>query len=269
MLLTYLSVYLFLTQLYNSGFNINKINFANVLLFKYFYFCYYALNLKRMLLLESGDIETNPGLRFCHWNLNGLAAHDFVKMLLIEAFIKTHNFDIICLMETFLDSSIDISGTRININGYSLLRADHPSNAKRGGVCMYYKNYLPIIRRTDLSHFQECIVAEITVDKERCFLTCLFRLPSENDDDFETFCSNLTFLLNNINKFQPSCSVLLGDFNAKHSKCCSNDKSNKPGIVLGNITSTAGYNQTINKPTHFTNGSSSCITYPDLLKYGN
>ena len=117
-----------------------------------------------------------------------------------------------------------------------------------------------------LSHFQECIVAKVTVDKERCFLTCLFRSPSQNDDDFETFCSDLTFLLNSINKFQPSCSVLLGDLNAKHSEWCSTDKSNKPGIVLGNITSTAGYNQTINKPTHFTNSSSSCI---DLIFASN
>ena len=158
---------------------IETINFANVLLFKYFDFCCYALNLKRMLLLESGDIETNPGprkffIKFCHWNLNGLASHDFVKMLLIEAFIKTFNFDIICLSETFLDSSTDISDTRINIIGYSLLRADHPSNTEHGGVCMYYENYLPVIRRIDLSGFQECIVAEGTVDKKRCFLTCLY-----------------------------------------------------------------------------------------------
>ena len=76
---------------------------------------------------------------------------------------------------TFLDSSIDISDKRININGCSLMRANHPSNTKRGGVCMYCKNYLPVIRRTDLSDLQECIVAEITVDKERCFLTCLYR----------------------------------------------------------------------------------------------
>ena len=57
--------------------------------------------LKTQLLLISGDIETNPGpkkssaTKFCHWNLNGLAAHDFVKVPLIEAFITTHNFDII------------------------------------------------------------------------------------------------------------------------------------------------------------------------------
>ena len=124
---------------------------------------------------------------------------------------------------------------------------------------MYYKNYLPVIRKTGLSDLQECMVAEITVDKEKCFLTCLYRSPSQNYEELEAFCSNLTCLLNNINKFQPSCSVLLGDFNAKHSKCCSTDKNNKAGSLLENITLTAGYNQTINKPTHFTNVSSSCI----------
>ena len=134
-----------------------------------------------------------------------------------------------------------------------------------GGVCIYYKNYLPVIRRTDLSDLQECIVAEITVDKE-CFLTCLYRSPSQNDGELETFCSDLTFLLNNINEFQPSYSVLLGDFNAKHSNWCSTDKNNKAGIVLENVTSTAGYNQIINKPTYFTNVSSSCI---DLIFASN
>ena len=68
--------------------------------------------LKTQVLLISGDIETNPGpkilsaIKFCHWNLNRLPAQDFVKVALIEAFIPTHNFDIICLSETFLDSTI-------------------------------------------------------------------------------------------------------------------------------------------------------------------
>ena len=59
-ILTYFSIYLILTQ---YGFNINTFNIANVLLIKYFDFCCYALNLKRMLLLESDDIKTNPGPR--------------------------------------------------------------------------------------------------------------------------------------------------------------------------------------------------------------
>ena len=94
----------------------------------------------------------------------------------------------------------------------------------------------------------------------------LYRSSSQNDDEPETLCSDLAFLLNNINKFQPSYSFLLGDFNAKHSKWSSADKNNKAGIVLENITSTAGYNQVINKATHFTNLSSS---YIDLIFASN
>ena len=51
-----------------------------------------------LLLLRSGDVETNPGpkkssvIKFCHWNLNGPAANDVLKVTLIEAFITTHSF---------------------------------------------------------------------------------------------------------------------------------------------------------------------------------
>ena len=33
---------------------------------------------------------------FCHWNLNDIAAHEFVKILLLEGHITERNFDIIC-----------------------------------------------------------------------------------------------------------------------------------------------------------------------------
>ena len=77
-----------------------------------------------LLLLRSGDIEINPGpkkssvIKFCHWKLNGLAAHDFLQVSLIEAFITTHNSDIICLSETFLDSTVSQHDENIMINGY-------------------------------------------------------------------------------------------------------------------------------------------------------
>ena len=37
-----------------------------------------------------------------------------------------------------------------------MTRADHPSNTKRGGVCIYYKE-LPPIRKTDICKLNECI----------------------------------------------------------------------------------------------------------------
>ena len=97
----------------------------------------YSFNLHHLLLLQSGVIEINPGpkkssrLNFCHWNLNGIAAHGFVKVTLIEVFVKANNIDIICLSETFLVSTIPLNDGRLYIKGYSMTRADHPSNTKR------------------------------------------------------------------------------------------------------------------------------------------
>ena len=44
------------------------------------------------LLMQCGDIEVNPGpkyssLTFCHWNLNGLTAHDNIKISLLQAYV--------------------------------------------------------------------------------------------------------------------------------------------------------------------------------------
>ena len=53
--------------------------------------------LATQVLLKSGDIEINPGtkrsstIKFHHWNLNGLPAHDFVNVPLSEALIIAHN----------------------------------------------------------------------------------------------------------------------------------------------------------------------------------
>ena len=113
------------------------------------FYLFFDTIFSKILLVNSGAIETNPDpkksspIKFCHWNLNGLAAHDFIKVPLIEAFIPTHNFDFLCLSETFLDSTIDLNDENMNIHDYSILRADHPSNNKRKGVCIYFKQSLP------------------------------------------------------------------------------------------------------------------------------
>ena len=145
---------------------------------------FFINNFKHLLLL-SGDTEVNPGpkrlsnIKFCHWNLNVLAAHDFVKVPLIEAFITTTSFDIVCLSETFLDSTILDDDENIQTNEHSLLRADHPNDIKHGGVCIYFKESLPLIRRNDLTNIKDCLVTEINVSNEKRFFTCLYRYPSQ------------------------------------------------------------------------------------------
>ena len=48
------------------------------------------------------------------------------------------------LFKCFLDSSISSEDPRLAIEGYKLLRCDHPSNLRRGRVCLYFKGHLPL-----------------------------------------------------------------------------------------------------------------------------
>ena len=78
-------------------------------------------NLIQLLLVCSGDIEINPGPKteiqiwFYHWKLNSLATHNFTEVFLLRALSVTHDYDIICLSETVVDSSISNENKRINI----------------------------------------------------------------------------------------------------------------------------------------------------------
>ena len=116
-------------------------------------------------ILVSGDVETNPGpdtLDFCCWNLNSITAHDFLRVSLIEAYNSVYNYDLIGIVETHLDSTIDEG--RLAIDGYTFVKSNHPQNVKRGGVGHYIKDSLPSRDRSDLVTFPECIVREVQVN---------------------------------------------------------------------------------------------------------
>ena len=108
-------------------------------------------------------------------------------MPLVGAFITNNNFDLVCLSETFLDSTITNNNVNIQINQYSLLRADHPNDIQCGGVCIYFKESLPLIRRNDLTNIKDCFVTKSNVNSEKCFFTCLYRSPSQSHDELECF----------------------------------------------------------------------------------
>ena len=84
-------------------------------------------------------------LRFCHLNLNGLIAHDCIKITLIQAYITDQNFDIVCLSETFLNSSIQNDDHKLKIDGYNLIRSDHPSDSKKLESVFIMKNLLLLL----------------------------------------------------------------------------------------------------------------------------
>lgn len=222
----------------------------------------------RLALVISGGIEINPGpettsnqnLSICHWNLNGIAAYNCVKISLLEAYNAVHNYDIICVSGTFLDSDYSSNDPRLSLQSYDMIRSDHPSDTKRGGVCIYYKENLPFVRRDDISCLEECIVGEIRVKKSKCFVTCIYRSPNQTADETDIFLSKFDQICSSIALELPICSFVIGDLNAKCTNWWAGGTNNACGLELYTMASILGYLQIINEPTNFEpNKSPSCV----------
>ena len=78
-----------------------------------------------LILLTCGDIESNPRPRrldscynfsVWYWNLNSMTAHNFENINLLEAYNTINKFDVICLSESYLDSSIASYKDDLNIS---------------------------------------------------------------------------------------------------------------------------------------------------------
>ena len=233
--------------------------------------------LQILLVLLSGDVKINPGpkgtpkasLSICHWNMNSIYAQKFVKWSLLRAYLAFHKFDIICLSETYLNSSNSPDDETLEISGYNLVRSDHPLNSKRGGVCIYYKNYLPL-RIISVNYLSECINFEIMVGNKICNFITLYRPPRQNEDDFQAFIDNLEMNPETLAQRNPFIMVVIGDFKAKSKHWCSQDSANFEGVTIENVISRFGLSQIIKEATHILEYSSSCIdliltTQPNLV----
>ena len=73
---------------------------------------------------------------------------------LVKASCCLKNIDIFYISEAFVDLSADSIYDGLNINGYTLVRSDHPSNTTRVGVPIYYKYLLPVVRRNNIQFLE-------------------------------------------------------------------------------------------------------------------
>ena len=80
--------------------------------------------------------------------------------------------------------SILLDDDNLVISGCDLVRSDHPSNTKRGGVCLYYKNYLPL-RVLNISYLKECLNFELKIGDKSCNFVALYWSLSQSQDDFD------------------------------------------------------------------------------------
>ena len=145
----------------------------------------------------------------------------------------------------------------MEISGYTLVHSDHPSITKRGGVCLYYKNNLPL-RVINIGYLNECLTLELTVGDKTCNFVVLYRSSSQSQEEFETFSDDFEMTLDILAQKNPFLMTATGDSKNWHSQ----DKTSLEGKTIESITSQFGLYQLINEPTHLLENSSS---YIDLI----
>ena len=195
-----------------------------------------------ILVLKAGDIELNSGpnkkshsyFSCCHWNVNSSPTWN------------SYLIDIVKLQHGVI------------IKGYNLIRSDHPSNIKRGGVCINYKKSLAV-RTINITSLTECLVCEVTIQNKKGYVAVVYRSPSQSTSEFESFLSGLEDLLSNALCSKSQFTVVLGDLNARSPAWWSEDITTLHGTQIDSLTTMHGFKQIISDPTHILPQSSSCI----------
>ena len=123
---------------------------------------------------------------------------------------------------SLLPSRFPFDDVNLDIPGYIMVKADHPAISKRGDLCGYYKNCLPL-KVLDIRYLHENIAYDLGIGHELCSFISLYRSPNQSYDDFLSFLDNFELTLDTPAQKNPFLMVALGDFNAKSSNSYNKD----------------------------------------------
>ena len=155
------------------------------------------------------------------------------------------------MSETYLDPSVPLHDVNLEIQGYELVRSDHPSQHKRGGVCIYFRNSLPL-KILNIHYLQESISFELQVGSKIYNFFSLYQSPSQTSAGFPKFPYNFELTLEV--PAESNSHLMLRDFNIKSKNWYINTTE---GAKIKLVTSQYGLHQIINEPTQVLNNSSS------------
>ena len=123
---------------------LSKAKFQNSFILSFCFLITFLL----LLLILSNDAELNLGPKkdrskrnssTAHWNLNRIAAQNFVKLSQLEAYNTLHNYDLIYLSETWLDSTTSIDSNDLFLKGCNLHRVGDSDTFKKEGFVFIIK----------------------------------------------------------------------------------------------------------------------------------
>ena len=78
-------------------------------------------------------------------------AHNFSKLSLLEAYNIQHKFDMICLLDE-----------RLYKKGYNLIKGNNPSDRKKGGVGICYKEFIAVCS-VQVKNLNKCVIFGLSI----------------------------------------------------------------------------------------------------------
>ena len=139
-----------------------------------------------------------------------------------------------------IQSSAPVDDDNLHIPGYSSVRADYPSNGKRGGVLIYYKNLL-LIKWIDVKYLYESLNFDYRIRGKIYKLYHLYRSPSQNEDNLAAFLENLELNFDHMAEKNPFMMAVFGDFSATSKSWYTNDSTHFEDLKIDFLTSSFGF----------------------------
>jgi exonuclease III len=148
-------------------------------------------------------LKNKIGLKISQLNVRSL----YPKIEEIRFLLESTNFDIFCITESWLDSTI--SNSEIQVDGYDIIRRDRNRNG--GGVALYVNENITYKVREDLSLDNiECLWVEVPgcEDKTPILVCVMYRPPSADSEYYEHMIDCLSRAVAENNDI-----LVLGDLN--------------------------------------------------------
>ena len=104
---------------------------------------------------------------------------------------------------------------------------------KRGVVCIYYEEHLPLICKPNLTSQHECLICELKIGNKNVL-----------------FQSSIDLCINRLRSLKVYITIFFGDFNARNTFWWGGDILNTEGLVFNKLCHHYNLHQLINTPTH-------------------
>ena len=103
-----------------------------------------------------------------------------------------------------------------------MIRADHPANSKRGGICMCHKNCLSL-KVLDIRFLHKSIAFDLRICYKPCSFISIYKSSNQSYDNLVSFLDNFELTLDTSAEENLFLMVALGDFNAKSNNWYNKD----------------------------------------------